>query len=59
MYLEDIFATPASLAGLPALSVPTEGAKGMPAGMQLIGKKFDESVLFRIGYAYQRSGGGN
>jgi aspartyl-tRNA(Asn)/glutamyl-tRNA(Gln) amidotransferase subunit A len=55
MYLEDIFATPASLAGLPALSTPVEDAKGMPVGMQLIGKKFDEKTLFRIGYAYQNN----
>jgi aspartyl-tRNA(Asn)/glutamyl-tRNA(Gln) amidotransferase subunit A len=54
MYLEDVFATPASLAGLPALSVPAGEAKEMPVGMQLIGKKFDESTLFRIGYAYQK-----
>lgn len=55
MYLEDVFATPASLAGLPAMSLPCGISDGMPVGMQLIGKRFDEASLFRIGYAYQRA----
>jgi aspartyl-tRNA(Asn)/glutamyl-tRNA(Gln) amidotransferase subunit A len=55
MYLEDVFATPASLAGLPAMSVPCGTSDGMPVGMQLIGKRFDESTLFRIGWAYQNA----
>lgn len=55
MYLEDVFATPASLAGLPAMSVPCGTSEGMPVGMQLIGKRFDEATLFRIGYAYQNN----
>jgi aspartyl-tRNA(Asn)/glutamyl-tRNA(Gln) amidotransferase subunit A len=55
MYLEDVFATPASLAGLPAMSVPCGTSDGMPVGMQLIGKRFDESTLFRIGWAYQNN----
>ncbi len=59
MYLEDVFATPASLAGLPAISVPCGTSKGMPVGMQLIGKRFDEKTLFRIGDAYQKLESGN
>lgn len=46
MYLEDIFTVQASLAGLPAISVPVaEHSNGLPIGMQLIGKKFDEGNL--------------
>ena len=43
-----------SLAGLPALSLPVGfDPDGMPVGMQIIGRPFDESMLFRIGHAYQ------
>ena len=71
MYLEDIFVTGPSLAGLPAISVPCgfahpqspplrssrEGGNktGLPIGMQLIGKRFDEGVLFKIGSAYEKA----
>jgi len=53
MYLEDIFVTGASLAGLPAISIPCGFDKGLPVGLQLIGKRFDEAILFRLGYNYQ------
>ena len=53
MYLEDIFVANASLAGLPALSIPAGFADGLPVGAQLIGKRFDEETLFRIAAAYQ------
>jgi aspartyl-tRNA(Asn)/glutamyl-tRNA(Gln) amidotransferase subunit A len=44
------------LAGLPALSVPCGFADdGLPVGMQLIGRAFDEGMLFRIGHAYERA----
>jgi aspartyl-tRNA(Asn)/glutamyl-tRNA(Gln) amidotransferase subunit A len=43
-----------SLAGLPALSVPVGfDAQGLPVGMQVIGRPFDEGTLFRLGHAYQ------
>jgi aspartyl-tRNA(Asn)/glutamyl-tRNA(Gln) amidotransferase subunit A len=47
MYLNDVFAVPASLAGLPAMSVPAGlNAQGLPLGLQLIGRPLDEqSVL--------------
>ncbi|MFA5360272.1 MAG: Asp-tRNA(Asn)/Glu-tRNA(Gln) amidotransferase subunit GatA [Patescibacteria group bacterium] len=53
MYLEDIFVTGASLAGLPAISIPCGFDKNMPIGLQLIGKRFDEAMLFRLGRNYQ------
>jgi aspartyl-tRNA(Asn)/glutamyl-tRNA(Gln) amidotransferase subunit A len=43
-----------SLAGLPALSLPVGfDAEGLPVGMQIIGRPFDEGLLFRLGHAYQ------
>src|SRR3989338_4405286 len=51
MYLADIFAAPASLAGLPGLSVPVGNTKvGLPVGMQIIGKRLDESTVFHFAH---------
>ncbi|MBW3624892.1 MAG: Asp-tRNA(Asn)/Glu-tRNA(Gln) amidotransferase subunit GatA [Armatimonadetes bacterium] len=56
MYLNDIFTIPTNLAGLPALSLPCGfSPEGLPVGLQLIGKAFDEETLFRVGYTYERS----
>ena len=54
MYLEDIFVTGASLAGLPAMSVPCGFDKKLPVGLQLIAKRFNEAILFRVGYNFQQ-----
>ena len=54
MYLSDIYTVPASLAGLPAISIPCGLAGGLPVGLQLIGRSLDEETLFRAGDAYQR-----
>jgi len=54
MYLADIFTVPANLAGIPGLSVPCGMVEGLPAGLQLVGRPFDEATLFRLGAAYQR-----
>ena len=53
MYLSDIFTVPANLAGLPALSLPCGLAAGLPVGLQLLGRPFDEETLLRAGAAYQ------
>jgi aspartyl-tRNA(Asn)/glutamyl-tRNA(Gln) amidotransferase subunit A len=53
MYLADIFTVPANLAGIPGLSVPCGLTGGLPAGLQLLGRPFDEATLFRAGHAYQ------
>lgn len=55
MYLEDIFVIPASLAGLPAISIPCGFDNDLPLGMQLIGARFDENKLFSVGYHYQQT----
>ncbi|MGI6697563.1 MAG: Asp-tRNA(Asn)/Glu-tRNA(Gln) amidotransferase subunit GatA [Clostridia bacterium] len=53
--LPHIFTIPASLAGLPALSIPCGFSKGLPVGLQLIGKPFGEEALLRAAYAYEQS----
>lgn len=53
MYLEDVYVTGASLAGLPAMSVPAGFADNLPVGFQLIGKRFDEAKIFNIGNRFQ------
>ena len=55
MYLSDIFTIAVNLAGLPGLSVPCGFDRhGLPVGLQLIGPPFEEEVLLRAGYAYER-----
>lgn len=53
MYLNDILTIPVSLAGVPALSVPCGFAEGMPVGLQIIGKPFDESAILRVAHAFE------
>jgi len=56
MYLNDVFTVPASMAGLPAVSVPCGfTAGGLPIGLQLVGRPFDESTLLRVARAYERA----
>jgi aspartyl-tRNA(Asn)/glutamyl-tRNA(Gln) amidotransferase subunit A len=55
-YLADIFTLPASLAGLPGMSVPAGfGADGMPVGLQLVGNYFAEGTLLHAAHAFQRA----
>ncbi|WP_296674935.1 Asp-tRNA(Asn)/Glu-tRNA(Gln) amidotransferase subunit GatA [Novosphingobium sp.] len=54
MYLNDVFAVPASLAGLPAMSVPAGlNKQGLPLGLQIIGKAFDEQGVLNAGLAIE------
>ncbi|HET7293593.1 MAG TPA: Asp-tRNA(Asn)/Glu-tRNA(Gln) amidotransferase subunit GatA [Vicinamibacteria bacterium] len=55
MYLADIFTVPANLAGLPGLSVPCGFSGGLPVGLQLVGRAFDEATLLRMGHAYEQA----
>jgi aspartyl-tRNA(Asn)/glutamyl-tRNA(Gln) amidotransferase subunit A len=58
MYLNDVFAVPASMAGLPAISVPAGLDKdGLPLGLHLIAKPFDEETLFRTAHALENAAG--
>ncbi|QVM83378.1 Asp-tRNA(Asn)/Glu-tRNA(Gln) amidotransferase subunit GatA [Novosphingobium decolorationis] len=55
MYLNDVFSVPASLAGLPAMSVPAGLSKdGLPLGLQIIGKAFDEQGVLNAGLALEQ-----
>ncbi|MEA4887991.1 MAG: Asp-tRNA(Asn)/Glu-tRNA(Gln) amidotransferase subunit GatA [Clostridiaceae bacterium] len=55
MYLSDVYTVAANLAGLPALALPCGfDAAGMPIGMQLIGRAFDDARLLRTGVLYQK-----
>jgi aspartyl-tRNA(Asn)/glutamyl-tRNA(Gln) amidotransferase subunit A len=54
MYLNDVFSVPASLAGLPAMSVPAGlNSEGLPLGLQIIGKPFDEQGVLNAGLALE------
>ncbi len=56
MYLNDIFTVPASLAGLPAISVPAGiGGDGYPLGLQVISSSFNEEVLFKVAQCIEES----
>ena len=55
MYLNDVFTVSVNLAGLPAMSLPIGLSKnGLPLGMQLIGKPFDEGTVFKTAYQLER-----
>ena len=55
MYLADVFTVSANLTGLPAVTVPCGFAQGLPVGLQLTGRAFDEATVLRIADAYERA----
>ncbi|MBU0661401.1 Asp-tRNA(Asn)/Glu-tRNA(Gln) amidotransferase subunit GatA [Patescibacteria group bacterium] len=56
MYLADVFAAPPAIAGLPALSVDAGAdASGLPIGLQIIGPRLSEEVLFRVGHTLEKA----
>ena len=56
MYLSDICTISANLAGVPALSLPCGFTRaGLPIGMQLLGRPFEEAQLFRVAHAYEQA----
>ena len=58
MYLNDVFTVPASLAGLPAISVPAGlDGEGLPLGLHLIGPAFDEEAVLRVGGVLEEAAG--
>jgi aspartyl-tRNA(Asn)/glutamyl-tRNA(Gln) amidotransferase subunit A len=58
MYLNDVFTVTVNMAGLPGISVPAGmDGDGLPLGLQLIGKPFDEETLFRVGGVLEEAAG--
>jgi aspartyl-tRNA(Asn)/glutamyl-tRNA(Gln) amidotransferase subunit A len=58
MYLNDVLTVPANMAGLPAISVPAGlSSKGLPLGLQVVGRAFDEETVFQLGRALERAAG--
>jgi len=57
MYLADIYTISANLAGIPALSIPCgfSAPDGLPIGLQLMGKHFDEETLLKVGHQFQQN----
>jgi aspartyl-tRNA(Asn)/glutamyl-tRNA(Gln) amidotransferase subunit A len=56
MYLADIFTVTANLAGIPGISIPCGTSKeGLPIGMQIFGKHFDEPMVLRVGHAAEHA----
>lgn len=58
MYLSDIYTITGSLAGVPCMSVPCGNtAEGLPVGMQILTRHFDEATMFRLADAFEKAGG--
>ncbi|MBK8771686.1 MAG: Asp-tRNA(Asn)/Glu-tRNA(Gln) amidotransferase subunit GatA [Rhizobiales bacterium] len=58
MYLNDVFTVTVNMAGLPGIAVPAGlSEQGLPLGLQLIGKPFDEETLFQTAYALEQAAG--
>jgi aspartyl-tRNA(Asn)/glutamyl-tRNA(Gln) amidotransferase subunit A len=56
MYLADIFTVTANLAGIPGISIPCgKSTEGLPIGMQILGKHFDEPMVLRVGHAAEHA----
>lgn len=56
MYLSDVYTLTGDLAGVPCMSVPSgESAEGLPIGLQIFAKHFDEATMFRVAYSYERA----
>jgi len=55
MYLNDVYTVPASMASIPAVSLPAGFAGGLPVGHQILGKPLDEETILRVGHAFQQA----
>lgn len=55
MYANDILTIPVNLAGVPAISVPCGFAQGLPLGLQIIGRHFDESTVYKVAHAFEQA----
>ena len=50
-----LFRSPVNLAGVPGMSIPCGFADGLPIGLQLIGKRFDEATMYQAAYAFEQA----
>ncbi len=58
MYLADIYTVTANLTGVPGISVPCGNSReGLPIGLQILGRHFDEAMVIRVGHAYEHARG--
>ncbi len=57
MYLNDIYTIPASVAGLPSISVPCGESDGLPVGLQIIGNFWDEGRIIQVAHAFEQAAG--
>lgn len=55
MYLSDVYTVPASLAGIPGLSVPCGFSERLPVGLQILGKYLDEETILKVGEVYEQA----
>ncbi|ELK23102.1 MULTISPECIES: Asp-tRNA(Asn)/Glu-tRNA(Gln) amidotransferase subunit GatA [Anoxybacillus] len=55
MYANDILTIPVNLAGVPGISIPCGFVDGLPVGLQIIGKHFDESTIYRVAHAFEQA----
>jgi aspartyl-tRNA(Asn)/glutamyl-tRNA(Gln) amidotransferase subunit A len=55
LYMCDVLTVPANLTGYPAISIPCGFIDELPVGLQIIGKPFDESIIFRTAYAFEQN----
>ena len=54
MYLSDILTVPANLAGIPAISVPCGRVDGLPVGLQIMGRQFEDERVVDAAFAYEQ-----
>jgi aspartyl-tRNA(Asn)/glutamyl-tRNA(Gln) amidotransferase subunit A len=57
LYMNDILTVPINMAGLPGISVPCGLVEGLPVGMQIIGRPFDEGTMLKAAHAYEQNSG--
>lgn len=55
MYVRDLLTIPVNLAGLPGISIPCGTTEGLPLGLQIIGKHFDEQTIYRVAHAFEQA----
>ena len=55
MYTSDLLTIPVNLAGLPSMSIPCGFVDGLPVGMQIIGRPFDEATIYQVASAFEKA----